>query len=193
MVILIDGYNLLKRIIGPVTLETQRKSFIARLRRYSAKKKHTIVLVFDGGITNFVSKEIELGLTIIHSGYKQLADDVIKDYLADHAGTEELVLITSDRELRSFAQKLSVESIASDDFFKLLKAAEEETKTSLKKTIQKDIAYKLSEQENPELDILMVATNIQEKKEDFEHSLKYIKRPELSKKEKRRQALMKKL
>lgn len=188
MILLIDGYNLLKRLEGAQEHTKQQKAaFRARLQRYALHKRHTIELVFDGGGNPYPSKEQAKNLTIWYSGYKQSADDVIRAYLDKHAHQAKIVLISSDRELRNHAARHAVESLSADEFLALLRTAE-----SAKIEQEHDQrARKTTQVVNPDLDVLMESAPIQIKDDD---EMKKRQRSEVvAKKEKKKLQILKKL
>ncbi|TET33396.1 hypothetical protein E3J61_04070 [Candidatus Dependentiae bacterium] len=121
MILIIDGYNLLKHIDPHHDIsEHERTVFLHQLKRYARRKKHKIVLVFDGGPYQWPHKELVNGIKVIYSGERDTADTVIMRYIADHK-TQDLLLISSDHELNLFASKYDIASIGSDDFYPLFK------------------------------------------------------------------------
>lgn len=123
MIILIDGYNVLKRM-GPHTeiSEHARRAFIKMLGNYAYKKKHELILVFDAGPYEWTYKERVDGLTVVYSGRFQTADEFIMDYLDVHHA-KEILLVSSDNEIGRHASGLEVPSIGSEDFFIIIKEA----------------------------------------------------------------------
>ena len=120
MIIIIDGYNLLKGASeGREVSESERRSFIHKLAIYGKRKRHKMVVVFDGGASNWPFKEKIGDVTVIYSGGKQTADKVIKHYIDDHP-SKEILLVTTDRDLNMFACKKGKVSIDSNDFLVLL-------------------------------------------------------------------------
>ena len=75
MLILIDGYNVLKYAEkrGAYTYKT----FINTLNLYGTKKGHTIRLIFDGGESFWKSEQRIDHIFIIHVGKGVSADDYI--------------------------------------------------------------------------------------------------------------------
>ncbi len=123
MVIIIDGYNLIKQTTHDRQIsEHERRQFIHMLSRYGRRKKHKIVLVFDGGPQTWPSQEVIIGVKVIYSGVKETADSVIMKYIHDYR-TKELFLVSSDNELGHFASKHDIVSIGSEDFYYLLQEA----------------------------------------------------------------------
>lgn len=120
MRIVIDGYNLLKSIEKSKRVtDHQINRFIIRLGRYAHKSGNKVVAIFDGGSDRYATREKQQGITIIYSGYKEHADDVIKRYLEEHQNTD-TILVSTDRELDDHAAQLGIEHIDSSDFEQLM-------------------------------------------------------------------------
>src|SRR3970282_2010442 len=99
MIIIIDGYNVIKQLYGEHYVdERQRNRFIHMLSSYGLRKKHKIVVVFDGGSHLWPSQEVVAKVKVIYSGAKETADEVIMNYIDNHL-TKELLLVSSDNEL----------------------------------------------------------------------------------------------
>ncbi len=123
MIIIIDGYNLLKSILPAHSVrENERRQFLATLSDYASRKKHDLVVVFDGGPHEWPLKEKIMGMKVIYAGQRQTADAVIKHYVADHY-RKELLLVSSDHDLVLHANRHDVPSIGSVDFHVLVQEA----------------------------------------------------------------------
>jgi predicted RNA-binding protein with PIN domain len=124
MIILIDAYNLLHAFPShaKTLTDSKRAQFIKRLSRYGRIKKHSMVLVFDGGLNQWPSTDKIHEVQIIYSGTRFSADDCIKQYLSEHC-TKDILLVSSDRELNDFAQRLNIPSIDSPAFYYILQEA----------------------------------------------------------------------
>lgn len=123
MIIVIDAYNVLKQVLAKQEVsDKERNTFIGQIGRYSKKKQHKAIVVFDGGPYEWVHKEKMNGLIIMYSGVHESADDVIKHYIEDHY-TKELLLVSTDREINAVAARFDVPSINSKDFFALVRHA----------------------------------------------------------------------
>jgi predicted RNA-binding protein with PIN domain len=175
MIVVVDAYNVLKQVVatGDIT-QRERNNFISQLGKYATIKKHTIVLVFDGGAHDRVFKEQVAGIQVVYSGPHQTADHYIAEYLTKIAG-KEIVLASSDRELNSQADDLGVASIGAQDFYEILQSTLRDRDTgrdsgAAHKT-QGQIV-KLHEDSNPGLDALMqeAAYGAVIKKEDIRGS-----------------------
>jgi hypothetical protein len=121
MHIIVDGYNLIRQsdtLRGQErrSLEEGRKALVIQLARYRKARGHRITVVFDGWEGGSPQEERDLagGVAIIYSRLGEKADEVIKRLVA--AGSEEVLVVTSDREIASFAARRGKAAIASPDF-----------------------------------------------------------------------------
>lgn len=152
MRIIIDGYNMLKSILEAREIsEHERSIFLAQLARYARRKGHKIIVVFDGGPYQWTHKEVQFDIQVIYSGMHESADEYIHEYLIDHQ-TKDMLLVTSDHELRLMASALSITSITTQDFHQLVREALRPVPETEMKPGQ---LIKMTEQENKELDELM--------------------------------------
>lgn len=123
--VIIDGYNLAHKMgkaLSPQTLGLIREELEEKLRRYAAKHKTEIALVYDGrGVLG--SSEKQGGLSIIFTSSGESADAHIKS-LIDKVPTRNLLIVSSDRSIRDYARLSGVASISSQEFLSMLSAAE---------------------------------------------------------------------
>lgn len=126
--IIIDGYNLLHvspklTVRREELLENARSRLIEKLSHYKQQKNVSISVVFDGwkGGMPTQSQEISRGIKIIYSKLGEKADEVIKRMIAD--SSKEIVIVSSDREIRDFAEKHNTVSISSLEFEKKIEMA----------------------------------------------------------------------
>ncbi len=123
MIIVIDGYNVLKQVDANRKIgKEERGQFIQMLSNYHHRKKHAIVLVFDGGPCTWPSKEVIAKVKVVYSGFKKTADAVIMDYIKNNHA-KDVLLVSSDNELARYAQKFDLVSIGSEEFYYLLQEA----------------------------------------------------------------------
>ncbi len=170
MILLIDAYNVLKQVGRSQNIdEADRNKFVKQLVLYSQKKRHKVVLVFDGGADDAPYREKVKNVYVVYSGYSQTADDYIKQYILDNKN-KDILLVSYDRELRNFASKYSIDSIGSHEFYGIMIAALRVKNVDGTK-ISKNI-IKTSQASNDELDQLMQSTNIEYKADDFVHENK---------------------
>jgi predicted RNA-binding protein with PIN domain len=143
MHLIIDGYNLLhvsRSLIrlNSIQLQWERDRLIDQLLAYQTLKPCRITVVFDGwqGGWNTEKRENRRGIEVIFSRLGEKADEVIKR-LAKEKGSGAIV-VTSDREVSRFAERMSVavipserfqeklEEVSADKFEESLKEEEEE-------------------------------------------------------------------
>ena len=186
MNILIDGYNLLKQLLGRQITDKERDWFHERATEYARKKGHQLHIVYDAGPYNRQTKETLGRVTIVYSGHKDSADEVIKDYI-DRKVLKNMLVVTTDRELNRYADRHEVPSIDSLDFYQFMKRQDTPVAGFKKASGKAEILHG----ENPELDRLMQegTTILQYKQELEEDDEEY----DFSKKERRLMAFIKKL
>ncbi len=189
MIVLIDGYNLLKKLYdGEFISDQQRHAFIQQMQRYSKKKKHKLVIVFDGGPVDWGSTETIGNMIVAYSG-RETADDYIKQYIQKKKG-KEVVVISGDRELISFAHTHDIIAVEPLIFYDYVKRALGREQLVLP-TEQR--AQKLHEQVEPALDALMQEASRYIPKKDDEPIARRQPDRKLSKKERKRLQILEKL
>ncbi len=121
MHIIVDGYNLIRqsdtfRHYERKSLEEGRNALIRSLAGYRKLRGHRITVVFDGWLGGSPKEERDLasGVEIIYSRLGEKADEVNKRMLAK--GDEEILVVTSDREIATFAVRRGKSAIASPAF-----------------------------------------------------------------------------
>jgi predicted RNA-binding protein with PIN domain len=121
MHILIDGYNLIRQSVRLKRFERQslkagRNALIAGLSDYKKRKEHKITIVFDGWESGSAQEErdFQAGINIIYSSRGEKADEVIKRLTA--GSDEEIIVVSSDREISSFAIRRGKTAISSPEF-----------------------------------------------------------------------------
>jgi predicted RNA-binding protein with PIN domain len=153
MIIVIDGYNVLKQALGRTEIAQREKdTFIKQLSRYAKKKGHAVLVVFDGGSTQKADKERIDGISVVHSGFEQSADDWIKNYMQQHKG-HDLLLVSTDRELGASVKRMGITCLDSMDFYKIL---QESTLDSNRSHTTRGPIIKTASHETPGLDDLMM-------------------------------------
>jgi predicted RNA-binding protein with PIN domain len=121
MRLIIDGYNLL-HVHGTLThlnaiqLQWERDRLIDQLSAYQKIKSCEITVVFDGWRGGWVTekKEKKKGVEIIYSKLGEKADEVIKRLVKGEGSGA--IVITSDREISRFAERMAIPVISSDQF-----------------------------------------------------------------------------
>lgn len=170
MIIIIDGYNLLKKVLEDIFIsEKQRAAFVNLMGKYSSKKGHKIIIVFDAGPCRHPIKEKDHGITVIYSGEYQSADDVIMQFVREHEN-KDILVVTEDREIIAVAEQCNEDAVAPRTFYNKVKAAFSVSDDDLKKELSGVV--KLSEMHNEDLDALMhqaAGMSMQQKDEGDEY------------------------
>ncbi len=121
MYLIIDGYNLLHVTrsltqLSSVELQGERDRLIHQLSDYRHLKPCDITIVFDGwqGGWNTEKKELKKGIELIFSKLGEKADEVIKRLVKEKGSGA--IVITSDREIANYAERMTAAVIPSDQF-----------------------------------------------------------------------------
>ena len=192
MIVIIDGYNLIKQVLGSARIShAQRDQFVTELVVYLRKKQLEGVIVFDGGSFSYPYTIKHGGTQIIFSGYKEKADALIMRFVDEHAGQDVLV-VSSDREIRNHAHAHGKETLGADDFYyRYVKKVDQKPRS-----VMTDL-YKFAVDAPQELDELMreATITIEKKEEDVGADRVYRQRSaqRTSKKERKQQRVLKKL
>ena len=116
---LIDGYNLLHVGRSPKSLadlEREREHLVDLLSSYRRRRPCEVTVVFDGWQGGWVTEQRERskGIDLIFSKRGEKADEVIKRLVAGKGSG--VVVVTSDREISRFAERMAVPVIPSEQF-----------------------------------------------------------------------------
>lgn len=139
MHLIIDGYNLLHTghsliQLNSIELQRERDQLISRLSTYRQTRPCDITVVFDGwqGGWNTEKKERKKGIELIFSKLGEKADEVIKRLIGQKGSGA--IVITSDRDISRYAERMSVTVIPSDQFQEKM----ERVSTEVGKEIEQD-------------------------------------------------------
>lgn len=121
--LVIDGYNLIGVNAGLNDIEAQRETLIGSLAAYKRLKRVKVTVVFDGTRSKRLtgSKETRSGVEVIFSRDGQEADEVIKNFARTKG--EGLTIVTSDRDVSSYARAHRAVVVSSNEFRDLLDMA----------------------------------------------------------------------
>lgn len=153
MVIVIDGYNLLKQICKTTFVrEQEQKKFLHTMQQYMNCRPNQVIVAFDAGPYVYESDERHGDVLVKYAGQYQSADDLIVAYVTRHK-EQDLLVVSDDNELCERIFVYNIEVIGVRDFYKLcldiIHEYEKET-VRFNKTV-----HKISEDENPEIDAIM--------------------------------------
>ncbi len=185
MILVIDGYNLLKLIHGPNVTEMQRSAFINLLGRYIKKRKHKVIVVFDAGPCTYPMHEKQRGVTIIYSGSFQSADDSIIKFAQENA-QKEVVVISADRALLQEISEHNADSIDPLTFYEKVKEVCTASEKMMQSMTDKSIIKFTSEAEAIDALMYEAAAMTIPYKDDQVGSERGVKKNDLSKKDKLR-------
>lgn len=115
----IDGYNLLFRLIGSrEQLEKSRREFIQDLDEKAELLKLDITVVFDGHYQGDEGTRTHYrNLEIIYSSYGESADELILSELGSCLDARNEIVVTSDRDLARRAKKLHAKTETAEEFY----------------------------------------------------------------------------
>ncbi len=155
MIIVIDGYNFLKSITGTKFIpEAEMKDWIGYFQHYVSYRGNQVIVVFDAGPSFFESYDKQGNVDVWYAGQHQTADDWIKKWLGKN-NNKDVLLVSSDREIRKWADELAVISISSQDFYTILNTVLAEQDYHPKIQIQSLYKTKQNEASDIYLDSLM--------------------------------------
>jgi len=126
MHLIIDGYNLLHVIrslinLNSTQLQWERERLIDQLSTFQKHKSCGVTVVFDGWQEGWSTetREKKKGIEVLFSKMGEKADEVIKRLVKEKgSGT---IVITSDRDVARFAERMDVPVIPSEQFREKLK------------------------------------------------------------------------
>jgi predicted RNA-binding protein with PIN domain len=124
-VYLIDGYNLLHQFPElrkkmEYDLENARDALLARLSGFSLSKGVIVSVVFDGSGEPDPSQSRSRTVRVRFSRPPEKADPLIKKMISERKRDEELILVSSDRDIADYARLCGVKVEASQAFAQMM-------------------------------------------------------------------------
>ncbi|MCU0276305.1 MAG: NYN domain-containing protein [Acidobacteria bacterium] len=99
-----------------------RGRMVSTIKKFQESKNTKVTVVFDGEPQGSERHNpINAKMQVIYPRYGQSADDEIKRILEGYRHVKETILVTTDRELKTFAKEMGVRTINSIEFYYLLK------------------------------------------------------------------------
>jgi predicted RNA-binding protein with PIN domain len=172
VIIIVDGYNLIKTVGSNNFVEDKERTwYIKRLEKYSHQKKHNLLIIFDGGMSNWSTKQLAARATVIYAGFGKSADDCIMAYIDQYVG-KDLLLVSSDTALQAYADGKNVVSIGAEDFWFLVRSALATEVAAQDSHEGGARSVKTGENTDQELDELLMGTSMRHEfvKSDYEVS-----------------------
>jgi predicted RNA-binding protein with PIN domain len=125
MAYIIDGNNLIGSAPDFSLADPEsRGKIVSLIRKFQESKNTKITVVFDGEPQGSELKNpISAKLIVVYPRYGLTADDEIKRILDNYQQLKEVVLVTTDRELKKYAREKGARTINSIEFFFTLKKA----------------------------------------------------------------------
>ncbi|NIA17064.1 MAG: hypothetical protein GWO86_01830 [Planctomycetes bacterium] len=117
MPLLIDGYNLLRTIQRDLCTSLNDTQMCLLISYYLYRKRDSGKIIFDGiGPPDKTSLRDITGLEVLFSGRYE-ADDIIEQLVLESTAPKRLVVVSSDRRVKTAAKKRKAVAINSDDFW----------------------------------------------------------------------------
>ena len=151
MILILDGYNILKQVLTSSRItQTERDAFVRLMGKYAQKKNHKIILFFDGGPYEKPYESKLNGAHVWYAGHHLTADELIIQH-APFYKNRDAALVTSDREIINRTAS-SLKVVFEPLFFY------NQVKSSFISTVNTPdttTIIKMSQEQNEELDNLM--------------------------------------
>lgn len=124
MDIIVDGYNVIFKIseLGANTkkcdIEALRNKFLSILTQYKEKRRHKLVVVFDGKGSSVSYKSKISGISVVFPEPGLDADEEIKRMVRNSKRPREIIVVTSDREIKRFVEKYGCKVMGALEFYR---------------------------------------------------------------------------
>ena len=123
MDVIIDGYNMIFGVpelganIDKCDTETLRNKLLLLLERYKEKRRHELIVVFDGNVG--VSSRMSVsGIDVVFPRTGLDADEEIKNLVSRSRNPRHIIVVTGDRSIRQFVRKFGSKVVGPLEFFK---------------------------------------------------------------------------
>jgi predicted RNA-binding protein with PIN domain len=113
---LVDGDNLIGHWGGPRAGEDRRAEVVRRVQALCARRGTRAVVVFDP-TASVVAAAAPVEVRVAADG--ETADDVIRDLVDAAAGVRELIVVTSDKPLYSYARTRGASVVRAHEWTRL--------------------------------------------------------------------------
>ena len=127
MDLIVDGYNVIFKIpeLGYSTekydIEILRNRFLALLEQYKEKRKHKLIVVFDGKGHGNSSEARAVGIDVVFSRQDLDADEEIKRMVSNSETPRHITVITADRDIEQYVKKYGCKVVEPLAFYRDMK------------------------------------------------------------------------
>ncbi len=124
MDVIVDGYNVIFKIpeLGANTkkcdIEILRNRFLSILEQYKEKRRHKLIVVFDGQGSGVSYKSNISGIGVVFPRPGLDADEEIKRMVSKSKRPREIMVVTSDREIKRFVEKYGSKVMEPLEFYR---------------------------------------------------------------------------
>ena len=127
MDIIVDGYNVIFKVpeLGYSTekcdIEILRNRFLTILEQYKGKRKHKLIVVFDGKGSGNSSETRAAGIDVVFSREDLDADEEIKEMVSNSENPRHITVITADRDIEQYVRKYGCKVVGPLAFYRDIK------------------------------------------------------------------------
>ena len=138
MDIIVDGYNVIFKVpeLGYSTekcdIEILRNRFLAILEQYKEKRKHKLIVVFDGKGHGNSSETRAAGIDVVFSRQDLNADEEIKRMVSNSGNPRHITVITADRDIEQYVKKYGCKVVEPLAFYRDIKRKVERLQSTKK-------------------------------------------------------------
>lgn len=124
MDIIVDAYNVIFKIpeLGAnakkCDIEMLRDRFLLILKQYKEKRKHKLIVVFDGKGYGVSHKTEVSGIDVVFSRPGLDADEEIKRMVSNSKRPRQIIVVTSDRDIVQFVKKCGSKILGPSEFYR---------------------------------------------------------------------------
>jgi hypothetical protein len=111
--VIIDGYNVTKTGYGDLPLAAQRTRLIGAMASVGGRSGAEITIAFDGGTRPPAQPPVPRGVRVLFTAGEEIADDLIRRLVAAEPPGRPLVVITSDQQVVTDAQRAGAWTVPS--------------------------------------------------------------------------------
>ncbi len=123
MNVIIDGYNMIFGVpelgahIDKSDTETLRNRLLSLLEQYKEKRRHELIVVFDGNVGPSSTSSFS-GIDVIFPRTGLDADEEIKCLVSNSSNPRQIIVVTGDRSIIQFVRKYGSKVVGPIEFFK---------------------------------------------------------------------------